>query len=92
MFSTDAPEILNTIFHVTVNEDDVFTVKCNTTGNPSPHVKWQKVGANQTYVMHGQEVLNFTIVTKQQAGTYLCEAENSLGTASTSIELTVQCK
>ncbi|XP_031568091.1 hemicentin-1-like [Actinia tenebrosa] len=86
------PEILNTISQLTVNERDVFTVKCNTSGNPSPDVKWKKVGLNQTYIIYHQEVLNFTMVTKRQAGTYVCEAKNILGTASASVKLTVQYK
>ena len=53
------------------------SLTCSAESNPPGQVMWWKVGDNSS--LQYKEVLEFTPVTRQQAGTYVCQAENSVG-------------
>jgi len=76
--------------NVTVNETNVASVRCQTTGNPIPVVAWIKNGTKSTFA--NGSILTFFNVTRHQAGTYHCRAVNILGSATASSHLIVQCK
>lgn len=90
MIHTDKPTVQIPMTNYTINETSGITVNCQATGNPLPSVTWVKKGIMSTLSVGN--ILTFTNVTKHEAGTYLCQAENSLGVASTSISIMVQCK
>ena len=65
-------------------EEQNVTIACNATGQPSPRITWSKaVGSLPGDRMKGQDgILTIDSVTKKDGGTYICKAENILGTAT----------
>ena len=67
------------------------TIACTATGQPQPSITWSKaVGSlpkDRTEVMKGNLTINK--VTKKDWGTYVCEAENMLGSTTASAQLTI---
>ena len=65
-------------------ENQNVTIACTTTGQPLPSITWSKsVGSlpeDRTEVMN--ETLTINRVTGGDGGTYICKAENILGSAS----------
>ena len=76
-------------------EDEVIieggnvTLFCNASGMPSPTVSWIKVSSSQR--TSGSQ-LNFTNISRNEAGEYRCEASNLCGNDSESATVDVQCK
>ena len=65
-------------------EKQNVTIACNATGQPSPRITWSKaVGNLRGGRMKGQDgILTIDSVTKEEGGTYICKAQNILGTAT----------
>ena len=70
-------------------EGDRVEVYCNAAGIPDPTVIWKKVQTGE--VIEGN-LLNFTDITRAQAGEYKCTANNTCGEDSTMVNIDVQCK
>ncbi|XP_068686311.1 cell adhesion molecule-related/down-regulated by oncogenes-like isoform X2 [Montipora foliosa] len=73
---------------VIITENETITLYCKSSGNPSPNIFWTKDGNDS--VLH--EGSNYTLknITREQAGIYLCIAQNGIGrNASASIPVTV---
>ena len=63
-------------------------------GSPAPRLRWQKkTGENVVFVGEGRRLV-FGAVTKEDAGTYICLADNGFSEepAVSSVELDVLCK
>ena len=90
-FLTVAPQVLLSSKDVWVQEQQNITIACNATGQPLPSITWSKsVGGlpkDKTEVKTG----NLTIykVEKKDRGTYICKAENILGSTTALAQLTV---
>ena len=90
-FLTVAPQILLPSQEVLVETEQNVTIACKATGQPRPSVTWSKaVGRlpkDRSKVMKG----NLTIynVTKKDRGTYICKAENILGSVTATTQLMV---
>ena len=72
-------------------EKQNVTIACTATGQPSPKITWSKaVGSlpgDRIKVQGG--TMEIYSVTKKDGGTYICKAENILGLASDTAQLTV---
>ena len=68
-----------------------ITLTCISESNPPARVMWSKVGEDSG--PQYKEALQFNPVTRQQAGTYVCQAENSVGRSEEErTEVDVMCK
>ena len=72
-------------------EKQSIRIACSATGQPLPSITWSKAVGNvpeeRAEIMNG----NLTIhsVTKNDGGTYICKAENILGSATDTAQLTI---
>ena len=84
--------------------DDVFeegrssvTLRCVADANPPGRVFWRKygptTGGNQEEARQYVDTLELKPVTRKDGGTYLCQAENSIGLSNEEpAEIDVQCE
>ena len=64
---------------------------CTSDANPQGRVFWRKYGASEERQF--VETLEFNPVMRKDSGTYVCQAENSIGlSAEETVELDVLCK
>ncbi|KAM6165457.1 hemicentin-1 [Erethizon dorsatum] len=68
---------------------------CEATGTPSPFISWQKEGINvitsgKSHAALPSGSLQISRAVREDAGTYMCVAQNSAGTALGKIKLNVQ--
>ncbi|XP_021098568.1 hemicentin-1 [Heterocephalus glaber] len=68
---------------------------CEATGTPSPFISWQKEGINvitsgKSHAALPSGSLQISRAVREDAGTYMCVAQNSAGTALGKIKLTIQ--
>ena len=65
---------------------------CDASAYPEPIVSWSKVNADDFMVI-GSNWLNFTNIGRDEAGDYICIANNTCGeTKSSRRSIDVQCK
>jgi len=85
------PRILLPIKEMFVEAEQNNTIACTATGQPHPSITWSKaVGSlpkGRTEVKKGS--LTIYNVTKKDRGTYICKAENILGSVSATAQLVV---
>ena len=62
---------------------------CNVSGTPWPTVFWINVASGERT---NRSVLEFTNITRSEAGKYRCEASNDCGSAVEAVNVTVQCE
>ena len=78
---TEAPQ------DTTVNEGDPLQLTCKASGQPTPTITWTKDGKELG------KTLNIQKSNRNDAGKYVCKADNSVKDAKTaSAQVTVQCK
>ena len=72
-------------------EEQNVTIACKATGQPSPKITWTKaVGSSPGDRIKMQDgILKIYSVTKKDGGVYICKAENILGSATDTAQLTV---
>ena len=83
VFSTVAPRLLLASNRLIAEENQNITIACDATGQPLPSITWSRsVGSlpkDRTEVMNG--TLTIYSVTRKDGGTYICKADNLLGSA-----------
>ena len=81
MLFTDKPSVRITRVTDSVLEDGagVLTLNCISDANPPAKIKWLKDGDSSS--VEYKAALEFRPVTRDKAGTYICQAENSVGSS-----------
>uniref|UniRef100_A0AAZ3PLP6 Ig-like domain-containing protein n=1 Tax=Oncorhynchus tshawytscha TaxID=74940 RepID=A0AAZ3PLP6_ONCTS len=94
----DLPDISVTHFNLTVLEGDRVTITCNGSGSPLPEVDWtvidlHSINTHQSTVywpnVHSINLTLFNVSRDDNFYMLTCIAENKVGMANTSIQLTV---
>ncbi|XP_068686971.1 fibroblast growth factor receptor 3-like isoform X2 [Montipora foliosa] len=62
---------------VTLKEGASLSLKCNASGYPQPTVTWSKLNANELII--SSQWINFTNISKEATGEYVCNANNTCG-------------
>ena len=89
-----------------ITEGDNITFTCESVDNPLPTITWSRtneprvflVGDNVTEFIRNQNQskvtrnLTITNASRNDTGVYTCSANNSVGSVSSNISITVQCK
>ena len=90
-FSTVPPQLSLSSNRLIAEEKQNVTIACTATGQPLPGTMWSRaVGSlpeDKTEVKNGSLTINS--VTRKDAGIYICKAENILGSATDTAQLTV---
>jgi len=60
-----------------ISQGDSVSITCNTNGNPAPDVVWYRDGSGE--IVSRQETMTISDIRRDQAGTYVCQANNSVG-------------
>lgn len=78
---------------MTVQEGTSLALHCSTQGSPAPTLTWLKDGELVgTITADELSVLEILEIKPQGDGQYRCLAENEHGRASSSLNITVECK
>ena len=71
-------------------EEQTIAIACSVTGQPRPNITWSKaIGSLPDTAAVNNGVLKINNVSEKDGGTYICKAENILGTAVTTAQLMV---
>ena len=85
------PQLSLTSNRLIAEEKQNVTIACTATGQPLPSITWSRsVGSlpeDRTEVKSGSLIIYS--VTRQDGGTYICKAENILGTATDTAKLVI---
>ena len=108
MLYTVSPSIVdpvNNITTVVINENISTEITCETIGYPPPTIVWNGTLSDRVSVSDSVSVptgygnvtrvrvnLTITNASREDAGVYVCFANNSVGSDNKSINITVQCK
>ena len=93
--SISAPFFIEPPSEKTVKEGQTAILKCTVDGYPQPRVRWSRERTTlplRRYVTGPSKALILKDVKPEDTGIYSCSAENLLGSANASAQLTVQCK
>ena len=77
------------------SQGESLSVSCQADGDPQPNVWWSKVQDRtlQRIATRGDpDMLTLRGLDSSDAGEYVCQAKNRIGTAEASIHLYVHCK
>ncbi|XP_058835456.1 peroxidasin isoform X2 [Topomyia yanbarensis] len=80
--------------NVTAKTGAHVTLECEADGNPLPHIWWKRNGqplveTNRIYLSDDDIELTIEHVKESDSGTYVCVAENELGSAESAAEVAV---
>ena len=74
-----------------ISEGDQVSVSCVAAANPPAAVIWYREGSGE--IVSRQERLTINHIRREQAGVYVCQANNSVGQSQPrQIEIAVQCE
>ena len=74
-----------------ISQGDTVTVSCSAQGNPAPELVWYRDGSGE--IVSRQNTLTISNIRRDQAGTYVCQANNSVGQSEPKkIQLHVKCE
>ncbi|XP_039364874.1 basement membrane-specific heparan sulfate proteoglycan core protein isoform X5 [Mauremys reevesii] len=81
---------------VTVKAGKSISLDCLGMGDPRPLVRWSRLGMRQKLEqqkllpLESQAVLQISAAKPEDAGTYICTAQNSIGSAQVQVEVSVE--
>ena len=100
--------MVSALNNTVVKEGDTTTITCEASGYPPPTIVWNRIDGNlsdRVSVSDSVSVptgngnvtrvsVNLTITNayREDTGVYTCSANNSIGSDSRSINVTIQCK
>ena len=100
--------MVNSISDTIVREGNITTIACEAFGYPLPTVVWNRVNgilSDRVSVSDSVSVptgygnvtrvsvnLTITNASREDTGVYTCSANNSIGSDSSNVSITVQCK
>ena len=100
--------MVNSIGDTIVREGNTTTITCEAFGYPPPTVVWNRInGISSDRVSVSDSVsvptgygnvtrvsanLTITNASREDTGVYTCSANNSIGSESRNVSITVQCK
>ena len=88
---TDAPLVTVSPAQQSYVEGDTVDLTCDTDAEPAASVLWYRAGSGR--IVSRQPLLRLDGVTREQAGEYVCSANNSVGTSQPdSVNIAVQCE
>ena len=70
-------------------EGHPYNLHCEVSGDPVPSVSWIKVSGDEHHV---GKIFKFTNISRNDAGSYTCEASNRCGNDSKTESIIVFCK
>ena len=86
IFSIVAPQILLSSKTKLAGEKQNVSIGCTATGQPQPDITWYKSKSDGALAPRRKGKMNVALtiynVTKKDRGTYICKAENILGSVS----------
>lgn len=89
------PAFLSPPENQTVLVDTTAQFACRVSGDPMPDILWRtrdgKMPTGRAHILDDKS-LKIERVTPQDAGVYICDAENGVGAISASATLIVHCK
>ena len=72
-------------------EGDTATVSCIAAANPKADILWYRDGSGE--IVGREETLKIVDIKRDQAGDYVCQANNSVGQSDTKkIDIQVKCE
>ena len=90
-YFTDAPLVSVSPAQHSYVEGDTVDLTCATDAEPPASVLWYRAGSG--HIVARQPLLRLDGVTREQAGEYVCSANNSVGTSQPdTVNIAVQCK
>ena len=88
---SDAPLVSVSPAQHSYVEGDTVEVSCATDAEPVASVLWYRAGSGD--IVSRQPLLRLPGVTREQAGEYVCTANNTVGTSQPdTVNIAVQCK
>lgn len=72
------PSIVYISHDTLANEADDVKLFCNSTGNPRPNITWTFLNGSNSKIIQSEKTLVLSNVTRNQAGTYKCTADNGI--------------
>ena len=74
-----------------ISEGDQVSVSCVAAANPPADIMWYRDGTGE--IVSRQQTLTISHITREQAGVYVCQANNSVGQSQPKeLDLRVQCE
>ena len=69
------------------------SLNCDASAYPKPTVTWSKLNADEFIHVISSQWLNFTNISREATGKYICNANNTCGKKRSSVRIIdVQCK
>ena len=88
-----APSIVYISHDTLANEADDVKLFCNSTGKPRPNITWTFLNGSNSKIIQSKESLVLSNVTRNQAGTYKCTADNGIMAPSiANVQVAINCK
>lgn len=77
--------------HDIEEREDNVVIRCIADANPPATIMWRRAGKSD--IVSLDEVLKFSPIMRRDAGTYACQAKNSIGSAGPlTVRLDVKCE
>ena len=74
-----------------ISQGDTVIISCRASGNPTPDIVWYRDGSGE--IVSRSQTLTISDIRRDQAGVYVCQADNSVGQSEPrKIDVAVKCE